>query len=246
VAAANPKTVVVLETGGPVTMPWLQQVPAVLEAWYPGTSGGEAIASVLFGEVNPAGHLPATFPASESQLPRATVDGYPEVADKRIDVEYREGAAVGYKWFDLKGLKPLFPFGHGLSYTEFSFSGLAAGVKDGALQATFTVKNTGKLAGKEVAQVYVAPVNAKWEAPKRLAGFQKVDLQPGAEARASVTVDPRLLAMYDSASKTWKVAKGDYKVILAADAAGSQASSTVVHLEAASYDVNGKPLRKSR
>jgi beta-glucosidase len=246
VAAANPRTVVVLETGGPVTMPWLAQVPAVLEAWYPGTSGGEAIASVLFGEVNPAGHLPATFPASESQLPRATVDGYPEVADKRIDVEYREGAAVGYKWFDLKGLKPLFPFGHGLSYTEFSFSGLAAGVKDGALQATFTVKNTGKLAGKEVAQVYVAPVNAKWEAPKRLAGFQKVDLQPGAEARASVTVDPRLLAMYDSASKTWKVAKGDYKVILAADAAGSQASSTVVHLEAASYDVNGKPLRKSR
>jgi beta-glucosidase len=174
------------------------------------------------------------------------LDGYPEVQDRRFDVDYHEGAAVGYKWFDLKGLKPLFPFGHGLSYTEFSFSGLAAGVKDGALQATFTVKNTGKLAGKEVAQVYVAPVNAKWEAPKRLAGFQKVDLQPGAEARASVTVDPRLLAMYDSASKTWKVAKGDYKVILAADAAGSQASSTVVHLEAASYDVNGKPLRKSR
>ncbi len=246
VAAANPKTVVVLETGGPVTMPWLQNVPAVLQAWYPGTSGGEAIASVLFGEVNPSGHLPATFPASESQLPRATVDGYPEVADKRIDVEYREGAAVGYKWFDLKGLKPLFPFGHGLSYTEFAFSGLAAGVKDGALQASFTVKNTGKVAGKEVAQVYVAPVNAKWEAPKRLAGFQKVDLQPGAQARASVTVDPRLLAMYDSASKTWKVAKGDYKVILAADAAGSQASSTVVHLEAASYDVNGKPLRRAR
>ncbi len=246
VSAANPKTVVVLETGGPVTMPWLPKVPAVLEAWYPGSSGGEAIASVLFGEVNPSGHLPATFPASESQLPRPVLDGYPEVADKRFDVVYHEGAAVGYKWFDLKGLKPLFPFGHGLSYTEFGFSGLTASVKDGALQASFTVKNTGKVAGKEVAQVYVAPLKAKWEAPKRLAGFQKVDLQPGAEAKASVTVDPRLLAMYDSASKTWKVAKGDYKVILAADAAGSKAVSTVVHLEAASYDVNGKPLRRSR
>ncbi len=246
VAAANPKTVVVLETGGPVTMPWLPKVPAVLEAWYPGTSGGEAIASVLFGEVNPSGHLPATFPASESQLPRPVLDGYPEVADKRFDVEYREGAAVGYKWFDLKGLQPLFPFGHGLSYSDFTFSGLSAGVKDGALRASFTVKNVGKLPGKEVAQVYVSPLKAKWEAPKRLAGFQKVDLQPGAEAQASVTVDPRLLAMYDSASKTWKVAKGDYKIILAADAAGSKAVSAVVHLEAAAYDVNGKPLRQKR
>ena len=246
VSAANPKTVVVLETGGPVTMPWLSKVPSVLEAWYPGSSGGEAIASVLFGEVNPSGHLPATFPASESQLPRPALDGYPEVADKRFDVDYREGAAVGYKWFDLKGMKPLFPFGHGLSYTTFGFSGLRTSVQNGALQAAFTVKNTGKLAGKEVAQVYVAPLKARWEAPKRLAGFQKVDLQPGVEAKATITVDPRLLAMYDSASKTWKVAKGDYKVTLAADAAGTGSVSTVVHLEAASYDVNGKPLRRAR
>jgi beta-glucosidase len=246
VAAANPKTVVVLETGGPVTMPWLPQVPAVLAAWYPGTSGGEAIASVLFGEVNPSGHLPATFPVSESQLPRPKLDGYPEVQDKRFEVNYHEGAAVGYKWFDLKGLKPLFPFGHGLSYTEFGFSGLSAGVKNGVLQASFTVKNTGKRAGKEVAQVYVAPLKAKWEAPKRLAGFQKVDLQAGAETRASVTVDPRLLAMYHSASKTWRVAKGDYKLTLAADAADEKALSTVVHLEAATYDVNGKPVRQPR
>lgn len=117
------------------------------------------------------------------------------------------------------------------------------------LQASFTVKNVGKVAGKEVAQVYVAPLGARWEAPRRLAGFQKVDVKPGAAVKATVTVDPRLLADYDSASKTWKVAKGDYKVILAADAAqaaeaaGSKAASTVVHLEAASYDVNGKPLR---
>jgi beta-glucosidase len=249
VAAANAKTVVVLETGGPVTMPWLAKVPAVLEAWYPGSEGGEAIAGVLFGEVNPSGHLPATFPASEAQLPRPALDGFPEVADRRFDVDYHEGAAVGYKWFDLKGLTPLFPFGHGLSYTEFSLSGLSAAVKDGVLQASFTVKNVGKVAGKEVAQVYVAPLGARWEAPRRLAGFRKVDVKPGAAVKATVTVDPRLLADYDSASKTWKVAKGDYKVILAADAAeaaeaaGSKAASTVVHLEAATYDVNGKPLR---
>jgi beta-glucosidase len=242
VAAANPKTVVVLETGGPVTMPWLSNVSAVIEAWYPGTSGGEAIAGVLFGEVNPSGHLPVTFPASESQLPRPVLDGYPEVKDKRFDVEYREGAAVGYKWFDLKKLKPLFPFGHGLSYTEFALSDLGASVKGGVLRASFTVKNTGKVAGKEVAQVYVAPVSAKWEAPKRLAGFQKVEVKPGAAVKSSITVDPRLLAVYESASKTWKVAKGDYKVMLAADATDDKATSVVVHLDAATYDVNGKPL----
>jgi beta-glucosidase len=243
VAAANPATVVVLETGGPVTMPWLPNVAAVLEAWYPGTSGGEAIAGVLFGEVNPSGHLPVTFPVAESQLPRPVLDGYPHEADKRFDVVYQEGAAVGYKWFDLKGKKPLFPFGHGLSYTEFALSGLAASVKDGTLQASFSVKNVGKVAGKEVAQVYVSPLKAKWEAPKRLAGFQKVDVKPGESATASVTVDPRLLAMYDSATKTWKVAKGDYKVILATDATDDKAVSKVVHLEAAVYDVNGKPVR---
>ncbi|HEX7984638.1 MAG TPA: glycoside hydrolase family 3 C-terminal domain-containing protein [Duganella sp.] len=246
VAAANAKTVVVLETGGPVTMPWLPKVSSVLEAWYPGTSGGEAIAGVLFGEVNPSGHLPATFPAAESQLPRPALDGYPEVADRRFDVNYHEGAAVGYKWFDLKGLTPLFPFGHGLSYTDFALSDLSAGVKDGVLSASFTVKNVGKVAGKEVAQVYVAPVGARWEAPKRLVGFHKAEVAPGGAVKATISVDPRLLAMYDSASKTWKVAKGDYKVILAADAADKRAVSQVIKLEAAVYDVNGKPLRASK
>jgi len=246
VAASNPKTVVVLQTGGPVKMPWLPQVQAVLEAWYPGTRGGEAIASVLFGEANPSGHLPVTFPASEAQLPRPVLDGYPEVQDRRFDVDYHEGAAVGYKWFDLKGYKPLFPFGHGLSYSEFTMADLVATVKDNALYASFTVKNVGKLAGKEVAQVYVAPLDVCWEAPKRLVGFHKVDVKPGASTTAVITVDPRLLAMYDSASKTWKVAAGDYKVILAADAvaaADSKAVSKVVQLAAATYDVHGKRLR---
>ena len=243
VADANANTVVVLETGGQVTMPWLPKVSAVLEAWYPGTSGGEAIAGVLFGEVNPSGHLPVTFPASESQLPRPALPGYPEVADARFDVDYKEGAAVGYKWFDLKGEKPLFPFGHGLSYSRFTLSDLSANVKDGILQASFSIKNVGKMAGKEVAQVYVSPLGVKWEAPKRLVGFHKADVKPGASAKGTISVDPRLLAVYDSPSKTWKIAKGDYQVILAADAMDDKAVTTVVHLEAAVYDVNGKPLR---
>ena len=242
VAKANPNTVVVLETGGPVTMPWLGQVPAVLEAWYPGSAGGEAIAAVLFGEVNPSGHLPATFPAADAQLPRPKLDGLPWVPDRRFDVDYHEGAAVGYKWFDLKGLTPLFPFGHGLSYTEFALGDLAADAKDGIVRASFTVRNTGRVSGKEVAQVYVSPLNTRWEAPKRLAGFQKVDVKPGAAVKGGVTVDPRLLAMYDSASRTWKVEKGDYRVTLAASAADPKETSTVVHLEAAVYDVNGKRL----
>ena len=240
VAKANTKTVVVLQTGGPVLMPWLGNVGAAVEAWYPGTQGGEAIARVLFGEVNPSGHLPATFPASESQLPRPVLDGYPEVRNARFTVDYNEGAAVGYKWFDLKGHKPLFPFGHGLSYSEFAFSNLKADVKKGLINASFTVKNTGALAGKEVAQIYVAPVSATWESPKRLGGFHKVDLKAGGSKTVNVIVDPRLVGMYESASKTWKIAKGDYKVILAADATDVNATRVTVHLDAATLDVNGK------
>ncbi|MYN15532.1 glycosyl hydrolase [Rugamonas sp. FT107W] len=240
VAKANPKTVVVLETGGPVLMPWLGQSAAVLQAWYAGTSGGEAIARVLFGEVNPSGRLPATFPVSASQLPRPVLDGDPKDESKRFDVNYHEGAAVGYKWFDLKGLKPLFPFGHGLSYTQFAYSGLAASQKDGKLQLRFKVTNTGALKGKDVPQLYVAPQGVKWEAPKRLAGWDKVELAPGETKEVSVSVDPRLLAMFDSRSKTWRIAKGGYKVLLAHDAADTGAASITVQLPQRVLDVAGK------
>nr|WP_235914364.1 glycoside hydrolase family 3 C-terminal domain-containing protein [Rugamonas rivuli] len=232
VAKANPRTVVVLETSGPVLMPWLGQSAAVLQAWYAGSSGGEAIARVLFGEVNPSGRLPATFPMSESQLPRPVLDGDPKNESKRFTVDYHEGAAVGYKWFDLKGLKPLFPFGHGLSYTQFAYSGLAASQKDGKLQLHFKVTNTGAVKGKDVPQLYVAPQGVKWEAPKRLAGWDKVELAPGESREVSVTVDPRLLAMYDSRSRNWRVAKGRYKVMLAHSAADTDATSFSVSLEA--------------
>ncbi len=240
VVKANPKTVVVLETGGPVTMPWVDQVGSIVEAWYPGTAGGEAIGRVLFGEVNPSGHLPATFPVSEKQLPRPALDGAPKNESMRFDVDYStEGAAVGYKWFDLKGMKPLFPFGHGLSYTEFAYSDLKAEVVKGQLNVSFSIKNTGAVAGKDVAQVYVAPVKAKWEAPKRLGGFKKVDLKPGESTSVTLSVDPRLLAMYHSKDKTWHVEKGDYEVILAKSATEPQ-TSVKVRLPKQVLDVNGK------
>jgi beta-glucosidase len=239
VAKANPHTAVVLETGGAVLMPWLKDVGAVLEAWYPGTSGGEAIGRVLFGEVNPSGHLPITFPASEKQLPRPVLDGDPKKPELRFDVSYSEGAAVGYKWFDLKGLKPLFPFGYGLSYTDFSYDGLAAHWADGQLTVSFTIRNTGAVAGKDVAQVYVASPKGLWEAPKRLGAFQKLDLKPGESRKVSVKVDPRLLAMYRSKDKTWNIAAGDYRVTVAKSAAEPQASVTV-KLPATTLDVNGK------
>ncbi|MCS0614152.1 glycoside hydrolase family 3 C-terminal domain-containing protein [Massilia kyonggiensis] len=243
VAGANPRTVVVLETGGPVAMPWVAKTPAVLEAWYPGTSGGEAIARVLFGAVNPSGHLPATFPASEQQLPRPKLDGDPKQPEQRFTVDYKEGAAVGYKWFDQKGLTPLFPFGHGLSYTTFSYSGLASQVKDGRLHVRFKVTNTGNVAGKDVPQVYVSPLAAKWEAPKRLAGWDKVALQPGESKEVDVVVEPRILGMFDEKSKTWRIAKGKYKLVLAEDGAGKNATSVTVDLPASTLDVRGR-LRK--
>jgi beta-glucosidase len=243
VAGANARTVVVLETGGPVAMPWVAQTPAVLEAWYPGTSGGEAIARVLFGVVNPSGHLPATFPVSEQQLPRPKLDGDPKQPAQRFTVDYKEGAAVGYKWFDQKGLTPLFPFGHGLSYTTFSYSGLAGQVKDGRVHVRFKVTNTGNVAGKDVPQVYVSPVAAKWEAPKRLAGWDKVALQPGESKEVDVVVEPRILGLFDEKSKTWRIAKGKYKLVLADDAAGTNATSVTVDLPASTLDVRGRPQR---
>ena len=251
VAGANGRTIVVLETGGPVTMPWLDRVPAVLEAWYPGTRGGEAIARVLFGAVNPSGHLAATFPASERQLPRPKLDGDPQQPDLQFVVNYTEGAAVGYKWFDKNDMKPLFPFGHGLSYTSFALSNLNARMDDGRLRVRFKVKNTGALAGKAVPQVYVAPMPGgargdapKWESPKRLAGWDKVMLRPGETKDVEVRVEPRLLGTFDEASKTWRIARGRYKLLLARDASTADASSVLVDVPAQVLDVRGRPLKR--
>lgn len=225
VAAANPHTIVVLETGGPVLMPWLSQVAAVLEAWYPGSGGGEAIAGVLFGAVDPSGHLPVTFPDSLQQLPHAELQGAGLPAGQPFEVEYSAGAAVGYKWYDSRGLKPLFPFGYGLSYTRFEYSGLQARADGGRLVVSFAVRNVGDRAGAAVPQVYVGPKDGGWEAPKRLAGWSKVSLAPGASATLSITVDPRLLATFDEATESWRRAAGTYEVWLGGSSADTRLST---------------------
>jgi len=230
VASANPRTVVVLETGSPVTMPWLDTVGAVLEAWYPGSAGGAAIARVLTGEVDASGRLPATFPASTAQLPRPVLDGRGLAEDVRFDTDYNiEGAAVGYKWFERRQLNPLFAFGHGLSYTSFRYEQLQARAQGGSISVSFSVANTGKRAGKAVPQVYVSKIGAGWEAPKRLGGWDKLSLQAGASASSTVQIDPRTLAMYDSRRGKWKIAAGEYRITLA-EAADAPVASVTLHL----------------
>lgn len=243
-ARANRRTVVVLETGGPVLMPWLADVDAVLEAWYPGTRGGAAIARVLSGAVNPSGHLPATFPATETQLPRIAIDGDPTHQGARVDTDYNiEGAAVGYKWFELKRQAPLFAFGHGLSYTSFAFSQLAAETRDGTIVVSVNVRNTGQRAGKAVAQVYVSPTAGGWEAPRRLGGWDKLALEPGAGGMARVRIDPRLLAVFDSASRTWRIAEGEYEISVG-DSSATPAVRTSIHLAAGSVAAGSVPASR--
>lgn len=231
VAGANPKTVVVLETGGPVLTPWSGKVAGLLEAWYPGTAGGEAIANLLFGKANPSGHLPASFPRSVTQLPKPS-------EPNAGDTTYTEGATVGYKWYDAKGDTPAFPFGYGLSYTSFAYSGLAAKPAGGTINVSFAVRNTGRVRGKDVAQVYVS--GAGWEAPKRLGAFQKVNLAPGASTNVTLTIDPRLLATFDKASKSWKIAPGTYKVLLGQSSRDIVGTATVT-LAARSLPVGWRP-----
>ncbi|MGC9953632.1 MAG: glycoside hydrolase family 3 C-terminal domain-containing protein [Rhizomicrobium sp.] len=230
VADANSRTIVVLQTGGPVLMPWLNKVGAVLEAWYPGNRGANAIARILFGAVNPSGRLPITFPQSENQLPRPVIPGH-EQAYSRIplegtrspfDIDYVEGANVGYKWFKAKKLTPLFPFGYGLSYTSFEFGGLrVAGGQ--TLSVSFDMRNTGKHPGKATAQVYATLPGGV----ARLIGWSKLDLKPGETRRVTLTADPRLLATFDSEAHLWRVAAGDYAVTLGSSSAEFSANATV-------------------
>jgi beta-glucosidase len=210
VAAANPRTIVVLETGGPVLMPWLGKTAAVLEAWYPGIRGADAIADILFGDVNPGGRLPITFPAALDQTPRPKLDGLFEDPN-RVHVNYDiEGSDVGYRWYDRKGLKPLFAFGHGLSYTSFAYDDLQLRSEGNTIHASFKVTNTGTRAGRDTPQVYVTARNKKQG--QRLIGWGTVDLAPGASMRVTVDADPRLLADWDTAKHRWSMPAGRYDV----------------------------------
>jgi len=231
VAAANPRTIVVLETGNPVTMPWLDKVAGVIEAWYPGAKGGQAIAEVLFGAVNPSGRLPMTFPADLAQLPRPMLDGadsLPPEGDgspatiKPADVtaDYRiEGADVGYRWFARTGAKPLFPFGFGLGYSHFALTGLMLN----GLEATFAIENTGAKPGATVAQLYLT--QRPGGPTLRLVGYARVELAPGDRRTVSVAIDPRLLA--DWTAQGWSIAKGRYGFALGDNAADLGQPATV-------------------
>ncbi|AIT07632.1 beta-glucosidase [Sphingomonas taxi] len=238
IAAAQPHTVAVMETGGPVLMPWIKAVPAVVQAWYPGQRGGEALAAILTGAVNPSGRLPITFPADASQPPRprpvgldrltgleAEAAANPAVASQKtlesFPADYVEGADVGYRWYEKKGLTPLFRFGHGLSYTSFAYRNPV--VTGGArLSVTFDVVNTGQRAGADVPQMYVARegggAREDGGTPMRLAAFTRVTLKPGETRRVTLTAEPRIVADYDTKLPGWRIAAGRYRVALARDA----------------------------
>jgi len=240
IAAAQPSTVAVMETGGPVLMPWIAKVPAVVQAWYPGQRGGEAIAAILTGRVAPSGRLPITFPADASQPPRPRPVGLDRMtglqaaaaanpaaaAGYTLDsfpVDYVEGADVGYRWYEKKGLKPLFPFGHGLTYTQFAYRNpVVRGGK--TLSVTFEVVNTGPREGVDVPQIYVGRDGGT--APMRLGAFTRVTLKPGETRRITLTAEPRIVADYDTALPGWRIAAGRYRVALARDAADRTMVST--------------------
>jgi beta-glucosidase len=214
VAAANPHTIVVLETGGPVTMPWIDKVSAVIEAWYPGIRGSEALANILFGDVNPSGKLPLTFPRTEADLPHPKHVDQPALDPNHpiiplpnlpvvpgistnqtpFDAIYDEGLKVGYKWYDAERKEPLFPFGFGLSYTTYSYSELRA-TSDSGLTVKFKVKNTGNRAGEETAQVYLTLPASTNEPQRRLVGWSKITLGQEAERSHRLRVGPQMLSV---------------------------------------------------
>jgi beta-glucosidase len=213
VAAANPHTTVVINAGAPVAMPWLGRVAAVLDAWYPGQSSGTSLADVLFGKTDPSGHLPVTFPTDLSHIPTSDPKQFPGVNG---EVEYSEGVDVGYRWYDANNVKPLFPFGFGLSYTHFRYSqlrigrGASNGVRD--IQVTARVTNTGSRAGADVAQLYLSDPSAAGEPPRQLVGFQRVNLAPGHSARVQFTITPRDTWWWDQTRNGWTQSTGRYGV----------------------------------
>ena len=216
VAAANPNTVVVLETGNPVKVPWADKVGAIVEAWYSGQRGGEAIARVLAGEVNPSGRLPVSWPVDESQLPRPAIPGADAGPNDPVKIDYTiEGADVGYRWYARQGTSPQYWFGHGLGYTTFGYQDLkVTGGKN--VVASVTVTNTGPVAGKDVVQLYLT--SRPGGPARRLLAFEKVSLAPGESRTVTLTADPRLLADFDTKKNAWTITPGSYRVGIGSDA----------------------------
>ena len=227
VAAANPHTIVVLESGSPVTMPWVDAPAAIVEAWFGGSDGANAVGNILFGSVNPSGKLPNTFPKTEADLPHPTITtpppgqhfsgpSSPEQWAKGLppfQVTYDEGVKVGYKWYDAEKKPVLFPFGYGLSYTSYRYSGLSL-ASENKVKVTFTVANTGARAGAEIAEVYAALPASAEEPPKRLVGWSKVKLEPGEKRTVTVEIEPKYLSIFDEAKDAWTLVPGEYKFLV--------------------------------
>jgi beta-glucosidase len=228
VAAANPRTIVVLETGSPVTMPWVKAPAAILEAWFGGSDGANALGNILFGTVNPSGKLPNTFPLSEADLPHPTIT-QPPPASRHFDgaatpeqwakglppfpMAYDEGVKVGYKWYDAEKKPVLFPFGFGLSYTSFSYGELKV-TQGERVKVTFTLANIGVRSGAEIAEVYAALPASAQEPPKRLVGFSKVKLEPGEKNTVTVEIDPKYLSIFDEQKDEWTLLPGEYTIMV--------------------------------
>jgi beta-glucosidase len=242
VTKANPHTIVVLENNGPVKMPWLDQSGAVLESWYPGARGGEAIARLLFGEVAPSGRLPMTWPKDESQLPRPQIPGaglasigVPPQGQPADTVDYRiEGVDVGYRWFQRKHIAPLFPFGYGLMYTNFGYEKLQVKWANGKLAIAFDVTNRGSREGTDVPQVYVTLPGENQT--RRLAGWRRLSLKKGATQHVEIIADPRILAEFDATQKNWRRPAGSYQVQLGHSATSFEGEASV-DLPAATFSV---------
>jgi beta-glucosidase len=234
VAAANPNTIVVLETGGPVSMPWIDHVKGVVEMWYPGIGGAQALANILFGDVNPSAKLPASFAKNEQQLPHPAIPGLegatftPSGRQKKVlpfDLHYTEGAKVGYKWFEATNQQPLFPFGFGLSYTTYAYSGLT--VDDANRTVHFTVRNTGQCEGTEIAQVYVALPPTANENYKRLSAWQRVKLAPGQSKDVTLPLHPLSLTVFNTDKDAWQLLPGDYTVTAGPSSADTPLKTTL-------------------
>jgi beta-glucosidase len=224
VAAANPNTVVVLETGNPAVMPWRDSANAIVQAWYPGQAGGQAIAEIVAGRVNPSGRLPITFPVDLDQTPRPELPGLGEPFGTLNTIRYSEGADVGYRWFARQRQDPMFAFGHGLSYTRFEHRDLTVASGE-TVTASFTVHNTGDRSGVDVPQLYLTA------APEgevlRLLGFERVQLEPGENRRVTIEADPRLLARYDGTVSSWRITSGRYAVAVGASAVALELAAEV-------------------
>lgn len=232
VAAANPHTIVVLETGSPALMPWANKVSAILEAWYAGSRGADAVANVLFGYVNPSAKLPITFPLRDADMPQLTVVepppsqrensvfadlaalfGPPSKQPPPVQLDYNDGLLVGYKWYEAKHRAVLFPFGFGLSYTRFRYSGLRV-KDDGGISVNFTIQNTGNRAGAEIAEVYASLPLSAGEPPKRLIGWQRTQLNSGESKQVSLQIQPQYLSIFDVDEDKWRLVPGEYTIFI--------------------------------